>query len=453
VCDGFKTPQISISTMAASAASFPTAGVVLPIRWTVAVPGAQAVTTAVIKRQLAVLNQRFAPASIQFKTHSIQLKTYTGRNCFNDYQRVAALAGSSPSFLSVVVCPGPQILGLAFTTTSERQALANTVLINPSSVPGSSGAFNLGLTLVHELGHTFGLPHVFEGNTCSRDGDGFADTPFQATPTSGCPARKDSCPTKPGLDSISNYMDYSYDRCLTRFTSGQIAYMRAFAASFKPTLMRAGSAVRKPPPRAQPKPRPPPPRRPPPRPSARLPSLATHGMKLSIISPGCSGFLEAGYACDNTDLYLYNSGDESAVWDAAGPGGDWVGNVASPVMLFNRWRYFYLEEYTCDNDLVVDRFGYASVGYATTNLWRVVYTAPNTVRIQYASNPSLCLGYLRTCALPGLYDCRDSRAAVDWRVTFVRYPSRRQAAKKARRSAGAARVDAAMPLPVAIPVK
>jgi hypothetical protein len=172
------------------------------------------VTTAVIKRQLAVLNQRFAPASIQFKTHSIQLKTYTGRNCFNDYQRVAALAGSSPSFLSVVVCPGPQILGLAFTTTSERQALANTVLINPSSVPGSSGAFNLGLTLVHELGHTFGLPHVFEGNTCSRDGDGFADTPFQATPTSGCPARKDSCPTKPGLDSISNYMDYSYDRCV-----------------------------------------------------------------------------------------------------------------------------------------------------------------------------------------------------------------------------------------------
>ncbi|KAL8721247.1 MAG: hypothetical protein Q9225_002024 [Loekoesia sp. 1 TL-2023] len=90
---------------------------------------------------------------------------------------------------------------------------------------GSATNFNLGGTAAHEVGHWFGLFHVFQGQACSGSGDSVSDTPLQSTATSGCPSSKDSCPSASGLDSIHNYMDYSDDVCYTQFTPGQMSRM------------------------------------------------------------------------------------------------------------------------------------------------------------------------------------------------------------------------------------
>ena len=98
------------------------------------------------------------------------------------------------------------------------------------SMPGSPApisGYNQGKTAVHEIGHWFGMLHTFQDNTCSPTdgGDYIDDTPQEGTSTSGCPTGKDSCPGDPGLDPISNYMDYSTDACYTQFTSDQQARM------------------------------------------------------------------------------------------------------------------------------------------------------------------------------------------------------------------------------------
>jgi hypothetical protein len=99
------------------------------------------------------------------------------------------------------------------------------VVLHYGSVPGSNmfvGRYDLGMTLVHEVGHWVNLEHTFFGG-CNAKGDFVEDTPAMLVPTSGCPDNKDTCPKEPGLDPIHNYMDYSYDSCYNQFTPGQVA--------------------------------------------------------------------------------------------------------------------------------------------------------------------------------------------------------------------------------------
>ncbi len=89
----------------------------------------------------------------------------------------------------------------------------------------------LGRTVTHEMGHYFNLEHIWgpdEGG-CNED-DFVSDTPNQFTETDGClsfPAF-DDCTTSGNGINYNNYMDYSYDECMTMFTEGQ--KMRMLAA-------------------------------------------------------------------------------------------------------------------------------------------------------------------------------------------------------------------------------
>ncbi|WP_298148640.1 M43 family zinc metalloprotease [Flavobacterium sp.] len=87
--------------------------------------------------------------------------------------------------------------------------------------------FNQGRTLTHEIGHCFGLRHIWGDNSsCTVNATDSAkdycpDTPAASTATSGCPTNKNSCTTAAGNDMIENYMDYTNDSCMNIFTNDQ----------------------------------------------------------------------------------------------------------------------------------------------------------------------------------------------------------------------------------------
>ena len=167
-------------------------------------------------------------------------------------QAKQALALDIPHRLNVYTCkPGQNLLGWSYFPDSYPEGdWHHGVVIHYGSVPGGSlSPYNRGGTLDHEVGHFLGLYHTFQGG-CNPPGDYVADTPDEATATSGCPNGKDTCPTA-GLDPIHNYMDYSTDVCYTQFTSGQDSRMDSIVPVYRPSLLNAALLAQLPAPEAQ----------------------------------------------------------------------------------------------------------------------------------------------------------------------------------------------------------
>jgi len=88
------------------------------------------------------------------------------------------------------------------------------------------GAYSMGRTAIHEVGHWLGLRHLWGDADCGDDG--VADTPKQETFTNGCPSGvRISCNNAPYGDMYMDYMDFTNDACLVMFTKGQKQKMRA----------------------------------------------------------------------------------------------------------------------------------------------------------------------------------------------------------------------------------
>jgi hypothetical protein len=88
--------------------------------------------------------------------------------------------------------------------------------------------YNKGRTLTHEVGHFFGLRHIWGDNSNCTATDYVDDTPTQGNSTNNaCPSgvRTDACtPSAPGI-MYQNYMDYTNDACMNLFTAGQVNRM------------------------------------------------------------------------------------------------------------------------------------------------------------------------------------------------------------------------------------
>lgn len=77
--------------------------------------------------------------------------------------------------------------------------------------------YDKGRTATHEIGHMFGLRHIWGDATC---GDDFcADTPPAHTSNFGCPVVTDC--NNAGNEQVQNYMDYTDDSCMSIFTQNQ----------------------------------------------------------------------------------------------------------------------------------------------------------------------------------------------------------------------------------------
>ena len=251
--DGIRCGTPSLTPEEAESVRRTTRGIVMEAHPTVSIPTAfhivrhddgitGDVTDQQISDQLAVLNAAYADHGYQFTTLSIDRTDNTAWSTHTHGSAAETamkntLAINPACTLNFYTCDlDGGLLGYAtFPNMYPESSKMHGVVNGYATLPGGSAApFNEGDTATHEIGHYLGLYHTFQRG-CTSPGDEVSDTPYEASPASGCPTGRDTCPDT-GLDPIQNFMDYSSDACMTQFTSGQGTRMDSLVSSGRPTL-------------------------------------------------------------------------------------------------------------------------------------------------------------------------------------------------------------------------
>lgn len=226
---------------------------------------AENVSLAQIQSQIDVLNRDFNATNTDFNsyipaeytgikanvgiTFTLQavVRKSTKKTSWrtNDDMKKSTKGGINPTSpsntLNIWVCTlSNSILGYA-QFPGGAAATDGVVILNKAfGTTGTAAApFNLGRTATHEVGHWANLRHIWGDATCGNDQVG--DTPPHNTANYGCPAQghKSTCTGTPN-ELWMNYMDYTDDRCMYMFSTGQKDRMLAVFAAGGP---RAGFSL------------------------------------------------------------------------------------------------------------------------------------------------------------------------------------------------------------------
>jgi len=199
-------------------------------------------------QQIDLMNQAYGIYGIHFNTQPVDIIVNAAWANDIDYQKqekgeqlhkgnynaVNIYAGEG---FTSGVCSFP--VGLTDNTTG-TSIISHADLVGDGCHLPLSDAWNpISGTPSHEVGHWFGLYHVFQGG-CTEPNDYCDDTPAQSQPSyshesitgdkNSCPAL-DTCPTMAGNDNVFNFMDYT--DCSHEFTPQQGARMNTVFQKYR----------------------------------------------------------------------------------------------------------------------------------------------------------------------------------------------------------------------------
>lgn len=211
-----------------------------------------------IQGQIAVLNEDFRALTetegalgfdvkIQFRLAGITRVQsdawFTDSDADEDSYK-STLAKDPTKYLNIYTNDARGYLGYA---TLPQNAAGNTldgIVLRHSVVSGRDGLtsaspYNRGRTAVHEVGHYLGLVHTFQGigGYCENGystGDLIADTNSESLAFYGCGTR-DTCGT---ADPTNNYMNYTDDACMNRFSREQANRMVCSLVNYRSNLAK-----------------------------------------------------------------------------------------------------------------------------------------------------------------------------------------------------------------------
>src|SRR5690606_11786557 len=137
-----------------------------------------------------------------------------------EYMNIWVVPLQAP-YLGYSSFPISELPGLDFPPHT-RETDGVTIDYRMFGTGGNASSHSAGRTATHEIGHYFGLRHIWGDGGCDVD-DFVDDTPNQAMSNNSCPVSpRFTCDSR---DMIEHFMDYTPDRCMNLFTSGQVERM------------------------------------------------------------------------------------------------------------------------------------------------------------------------------------------------------------------------------------